>query len=174
MDGGGERQLTSYPGIDCCPSWSPDGSRLVYASSRPTREFYEVPRQGGEPRFIHRTNKLASVAEWAPDGKWLAFPEDGLWRIPVTGGDVELLLEGQRQNNVRWSPDGGEIYYLGEGERLGTIWSLCLEDRSERLVTELSGRRGSLGRSALATDGQYIYFTWKDLGDIWAMDVVER
>ena len=92
MDGGGELQLTSYPGIDCCPSWSPDGSRLVYASSRPTREFYEVPRQGGEPRFIHRTNKLASVAEWAPDGKWLAFPEDGLWRIPVTGGDVELLL----------------------------------------------------------------------------------
>ena len=154
------------------------GAGLVYASNRPTREFYELPLQGGEPRFIHRTNTLASFAEWAPDGKWLAFQEDGLRRVPVTGGhveDVELLLERALHNNVRWSTDGREIYYVGKGERLDTIWSLSLEDRSERPVTELSGRRGSLGRSALATDGQYIYFTWEDdIGDIWVMDVVER
>jgi hypothetical protein len=45
-------------------------------------------------------------------------------------------------------------------------------DRSvERPVTDLAGKRGSLGTEVLATDGQYLYFAWEeDLGDIWVMD----
>lgn len=40
-------------------------------------------------------------------------------------------------------------------------------------MTDLSGRRGSMGPLALATDGNYLYFTWEDdLGDIWVIDVV--
>ena len=40
-------------------------------------------------------------------------------------------------------------------------------------MTDLSGRRGSMGLTALATDRNYLYFTWGDnLGDIWVMDMV--
>jgi len=39
-------------------------------------------------------------------------------------------------------------------------------------LTDLVGRPGQLG-SHLATDGDYLYFTWQEaLGDIWVRDVV--
>ncbi len=61
------------------------------------------------------------------------------------------------------------IYFLG----LSDIWVVSLEDEAERPLTDFSGKRGNLGSFALATDGQYLYFTWEeDLGDIWVMDVV--
>lgn len=50
-----------------------------------------------------------------------------------------------------------------------------MKDRRERPVTNLTGRRGSLGLQALASDGKYLYFTWRDdVGDIWTMDLVEN
>ncbi len=53
------------------------------------------------------------------------------------------------------------------------LWAIYLEDRVERVVADLSGKRGILGGFALATDGQYLYFTWEEThGDIWVMDVV--
>ena len=53
------------------------------------------------------------------------------------------------------------------------FWAFDVKDGSERRLTDLVGRRGSLG-NAMATDGSRIYFGWKeDLGDIWVMDVVQ-
>jgi Tol biopolymer transport system component len=40
----------------------------------------------------------------------------------------------------------------------------------ERLVMDVSGRRGAVGSYGTPTDGKYIYFTWdEDLGDLWVM-----
>ncbi len=40
-------------------------------------------------------------------------------------------------------------------------------------AAEPRGRVGQLGLYALATDGIYVYFTWRqDVGDLWVMDVV--
>ena len=52
---------------------------------------------------------------------------------------------------------------------------MSLEDGRESPVTDFSGRYGSLFWFSLATDGDYLYFTWEeDLGDIWVMDVVQE
>ena len=41
-------------------------------------------------------------------------------------------------------------------------------------MTELVGRPGALGQYALATDDQYLYYSWdEELSDIWVMDVVQ-
>ncbi|HYT68168.1 MAG TPA: hypothetical protein VEL51_17195 [Vicinamibacterales bacterium] len=38
-----------------------------------------------------------------------------------------------------------------------------------------SGKRGNVTAGPPATDGQYLYFNWRDdLGDIWVMDVARR
>ena len=55
--------------------------------------------------------------------------------------------------------------------RAENLWAKSLQDGREYPVTEFEGRRGVLGFD-LATDGQYLYFTWgEDLGDIGVMDV---
>ena len=45
----------------------------------------------------------------------------------------------------------------------------------ERSLTDFGGRPGTLGTFGLATDGDYLYFTWQnDVGDLWVMDVVDE
>ncbi len=64
------------------------------------------------------------------------------------------------------------LYFTGwRTERASNLWAKSLHNGREYPVTDLEGRRGDLGWD-LATDGQYLYFTWgEDLGDIWVMDV---
>ena len=48
-----------------------------------------------------------------------------------------------------------------------------MEEGREYPVTDLADRYGSLWLFDMATDGEYLFFIWKeDLGDIWVMDVV--
>ena len=114
---------------------------------------------------------------WSPDGQWVAFAftsvQDGtrrLWRISANGkGEPQPVTKTQVRNRSYWSRDGTAIYFLSPSD----IWVVSLEDEAERPLTDFSGKRGNLGRYALAMDGQYLYFTWEeDLGDIWVMDVV--
>ena len=91
-----------------------------------------------------------------------------LWQISSNGGNAEPITEA-RGAYAAWSPDGNELYFL----RAGNFWTLLVEDGTERPVTSLVGRRGTF--YDLATDGQYLYFNFRnDIGDIWVMDVVRE
>ncbi len=51
------------------------------------------------------------------------------------------------------------------------ISALTLDDRTQRYLTDFTGKHGGMSEK-LDTDGEYIYFRWRqDLGDIWVMDV---
>jgi len=53
------------------------------------------------------------------------------------------------------------------------LCELSPDDGEERLVVDLTGRRGQLDLMSLATDGEFLYFSWQeDEGDLWVMDVV--
>ena len=50
---------------------------------------------------------------------------------------------------------------------------LSLEKGEERVVADLTGRAGELSFNTLATDGEFLYFSWQEEeGDLWLMDVV--
>ncbi len=93
-----------------------------------------------------------------------------LWRTQRAGGEAEPFSEGPGYNG-RFSPNGKMFYFTSWGtERAENLWAKSLQDGREYPVTDFEGRRGNLGWD-LATDGQYLYFTWgEDLGDIWVMD----
>ena len=40
-------------------------------------------------------------------------------------------------------------------------------------MTELVGRQGRVSETCVATNGQFLFFAWReDSGDIWVMDIV--
>jgi len=175
-DGGPVRQLTTHTGGDIMPFWSPDGQRIAYTSVRGGNyDIWVMSATGDEQTRLTEYGGEDNVPAWSPNGRWIAFASSrdggGLWRVGASGGEPERLTD-QDGFLPRWSPDGETIYFLG-GFGGNELWAIYLEDRVERVVADLSGKPGILGNYALATDGQYLYFTWEEtLGDIWVMDVV--
>jgi TolB protein len=52
-EGTGERRLTSHPGKDETPAFSPDGARIVFQSDRGgSLEVYVMDPDGARPRRL--------------------------------------------------------------------------------------------------------------------------
>jgi Tol biopolymer transport system component/predicted Ser/Thr protein kinase len=172
-NGGQAKQITRNPAQDFYPSWSPDGSSLVFWSVRDGNEdIYAIAFDGsGEKRLTDDSAADRSPAI-SPDGAWIVFwsfrgGSGAVWRMPREGGEpVRLASPGFYPI---WSRDGRAVYFLDRND----LWMVPAEGGEVRKLTDFSGKRGSMAVDCLATDGKYLYFTWReDAGDIWVMDVV--
>jgi dipeptidyl aminopeptidase/acylaminoacyl peptidase len=89
VEGGEPRQITDGDAEDGDPTWSPDGSRIVFNSLRGERwdtEFisrlYSVDAGGGEPRQLTGDDGSFSMVSFSADGSRLAYRyevEDGTY-----------------------------------------------------------------------------------------------
>ncbi len=74
-DGSGSRQLTYSGKADTHPRWSPDGTMILFESTRDgTQQIYVLDlKEGGEPRKVTNLSTGASNALWSPDSKRIVF-----------------------------------------------------------------------------------------------------
>lgn len=72
-------RLTTQPGADYGPLWTPDGQRIVFTSSRagyPEVFWRSADGTGGDERLLSRKDVLDVYAtSWSPDGMQLVFTE---------------------------------------------------------------------------------------------------
>ncbi len=176
---GGQPRQISYQAADAqYPTWSPDGTRIVFGSNQDgnAENIWTMSVEGGDARQLTNDPSPDEDPIWSPDGEWLVFGSrrdpDGqsrIWRVPSSGGRPEPVTSANG-SRPRYSRDGTRIYFR-DGERVRVVEHVFADD-SENTVADFSGKRGLLGL-ALATDDHYLYFGWEeDLGDIWVMDVV--
>lgn len=181
--GGVARAVTQGGGL--FPHWAPDGQSLFVGTGRIER----IPLSGGEPQIVVTGSPAKQVGAMefslSPDGRDFAYaagrlPDRRLWRAPIEGGDGRPLTKGQAAAPA-WSPDGRWVYFHTFRESGGTtyqlerpglnIWRVSADGTREEPVTRFTARRGLLGHS-IDTDGQRVYFTWReDVSDIWTMEV---
>ena len=103
------RRLTSNPGADYSPAWSPDGEYLAYVTvTQPDLIWYAiqqlavVPAAGGEARILtEKLDRNVSRPTFAPDSRSIYFlledsGERHLARIAAGGGKVTRPVAGQR------------------------------------------------------------------------------
>nr|MCU0256305.1 hypothetical protein [Vicinamibacterales bacterium] len=65
------RRLTSSPGGEGSPAWSPDGRRLAFTARREGDEasqVYVIDLRGGEAQRVTSLTTGARAPKWSPDG----------------------------------------------------------------------------------------------------------
>ncbi len=72
--GGEARRLTTAPGADNHPRWSPDGKTIAFVSDRSgSAQVWLLPTDGGEARQLTKLPIDVSGPIWSPKGDKLAF-----------------------------------------------------------------------------------------------------
>ena len=117
---GAEERLVS-PNTKHAQDWSQDGRWLVYYEVNPTtgRDLWAIDLTSPDrtPRVVAKTPAEEVLAQFSPDGRWVAyqtnesgrfevvaqpFPDGGgKWQVSTTGGVAP-----------RWRADGKELYFL--------------------------------------------------------------
>ena len=111
-DGNGLRRLTSPAVRSQEPAWSPEGTRLAYASRRGGN--WDIYLYDEEGRLHRLTNDPDfDMGPWfSPDGKRIAFSTTrngtwDIWTMNVDGSDQRPLTVGKRSEyDPVYSPDG--------------------------------------------------------------------
>ena len=110
-------QITSDPGLDTDPAWSPDGSAIAFTSNRGgSSDIWVVSAAGGVATQVTSDPTYTSYSAcWSPDGSQIAFVRYyDVWIGPAGGGTATKLtnLAGTGWcDDPAWSPDGNTIAF---------------------------------------------------------------
>ena len=129
-EGGRASRLSSPPGVESYPKFSPDGKTIAFSANYDgNRDVYLVPSLGGTATRLTYHGMSDRVVEWYPDGKSILFasPRDSekerfnkFFSISTSGGLPEKLPLAYAEFGS-FSADGKRIALTFETQ-IGRTW----------------------------------------------------
>lgn len=167
-------QVTTNPGADTAPAWSPDGKWITYVTQLEprlfdyaTRHIAVSPAAGGEARVLTLAlDRMATDPHFTPGGQQILFicDDDGTQNLcSVSFGDGKL---GAR-------PVAGRLmvnaYSMGAGASGNIVAQIATIDRPDELytvgngkLTQITHTNDALMSQLKLTHGEYVHFKSKD------------
>lgn len=122
ISGGTPKKISSSPGSDSTPLYSPDGRYIAYRSQ--ARAGYESDRfrlflydrkSGATTDLTRNFDRWVDAFAWAPDSSAIYFGSEDhgmapLWRVGMNGGEPQKIIAGFNDEPAV-SPDGHTIFF---------------------------------------------------------------
>jgi eukaryotic-like serine/threonine-protein kinase len=168
--------LTSYPGSETDPAFSPDGSQVafVWNGEKQDNDDIWIKVIGTEPPLRLTPNPARDYSPaWSPDGRWIVFCRDlpggkvAVILISPIGGPERKLTEanstapyGGLGSLVSWSPDSHSLVIMdkdGPDKQQG-LFLLSVETGEKRRLTSTPINTEGDWCPAFSPDGHVLAF----------------
>ena len=182
IGGGAATRITSGPGFDSQPRWSPDGKRIVFLSDRSGAEnVWLCDPDGSRSKALTKgTNNLFASPDWTPDGNYIVVSRTSgvlgsvyeLWLIHKDGGSGAAMLRVQAgpnqppPMNTLGATFGKDPRYIWVSRHRGgfgynlqyPLWQLAIYDRQTGRLFTQTDMYGSAMRPVLSSDGKWLVY----------------
>jgi Tol biopolymer transport system component len=175
---GGASPLSSGPGRNDAPVWSPDGARVVFAADRDGVQdlFVKLVGDASPEQPLYRSDALFKMpSSWSPDGQWIVVTQldpdtsDNVWLLPATGKpEMKLLVRSAgRDRGGSPSPNGKWLAFGSDETGRYELYVQSFPEPGRRVP--VSQRGGSL--AWWTDDGRQLLFLGGDMSSLWRADV---
>ena len=166
--------MTSFPGSETQPAFSPDSNQLAFVwngEQENNQDIYVKLIDAGAPLRLTTNPAPDWNPVWSPDGRHIAFIREGksggVFLIPALGGPerrlssfvpASLPFEVPHSNRLAWAPDGK---FIAVADKLSaaepfSLFSLSIETGERRRITSPPvGYLGDKG-AAFSPDGKLL------------------
>jgi len=172
---GAPSRLIASTQADGEPQYSPDGTKIVFSSSRSGKyEIWFCDSEGRNPVQLTNFNgpEIGSP-RLSPDGRWVAFDSDkageyDIYVASTAGGQPRRLTSGTSVNvRPSWSHDGQWIYF---GSNRSGDWQIWKQPAQGGAAIPVGKTQGA-DEAFESLDGKSVYYANLRVPGIWKVPV---
>jgi eukaryotic-like serine/threonine-protein kinase len=177
---GTNKRFTSSVGRNDHPVWSPDGSRIVFVSSREggatsNQNLYQKLAGGTEDETVlFRSGEAKVPTSWSSDGRFLLYTvadpktKNDIWLLSMDGDHRRTRLLGTEfsESQAQFSPDSRWIAYTSDASGRSEVYVRGFPEAGEDFVVSKGGGHSPRWRG----DGKELYYISLD-GKMMAVEV---
>lgn len=188
LSSGVTRRLTSDPGLETYPYFSPDGSQIAFSGQYDGGyDAYVMSASGGIPKRLTYMPGMARVQGWAPAGQVVfrtnreaPFAEFKLYRVPAAGG-VPVKYGIPKSELAAVAPNGQVVYVPTSWEwanwfryRGGSADDLWLHDPANGSFKRLTDDPGVDTTPTWCNGAVYFVSERDGNSNLWKLDLASR
>ncbi|MCK5145920.1 PD40 domain-containing protein [bacterium] len=157
IEGGTPTRLTWFPVSSRARGWTPDGKRVLYASTRETAptafdRLWTVSVSGGPSTLV--TSQWGTNGAYGPRGDNIVIDRisrwDKEWRNYRGGQNTSLtvlnikdlsetLIPNERTIDIQPTWMGGYVYFISDRDWISNIWSFSTKTGALKQITKFKG-----------------------------------